>query len=362
MENATQNEHQTDSAGQTASYPFSFTGSGAEYFKIWIVNVALTILTLGIYSAWAKVRTNRYFYANFMLDGEGFEYLAEPIQILKGRIVAVLLLAVYLALGALSTDVNLAGAALIFVLSPAIIVLSLRFKRRMTSYRNIRFGFSGGFGDAYKALFLWPILGILSLGILLPLAQVKAYRFVVNNSTFGTEPFRFSGRYGDYGKLILLYLGMMVGIILLLILFGAGIAAMVQTTSAEADPAATGELAGVLITAPVLILTYGVVFFMMARYFNLLYLRTTLRTHGFRPSLTGRGYAWIWLSNIFLSLVTLGLYFPFAKVRLMNYVANRIELVADGSLEDFSAAERSKVSALGQELGSTFDIDFGIGV
>jgi uncharacterized membrane protein YjgN (DUF898 family) len=46
----------------------------------------------------------------------------------------------------------------------------------------------------------------------------------------------------------------------------------------------------------------------------------------------------------------------------MNYVANRIELVADGSLEDFSAAERSKVSALGQELGSTFDIDFGIGV
>lgn len=37
--------------------PFSFTGSAGEYFRIWIVNIALSIVTLGIYSAWAKVRT-----------------------------------------------------------------------------------------------------------------------------------------------------------------------------------------------------------------------------------------------------------------------------------------------------------------
>ena len=33
-----------------------FTGSGSEYFKIWIVNVLLTIITLGMYYPWAKVR------------------------------------------------------------------------------------------------------------------------------------------------------------------------------------------------------------------------------------------------------------------------------------------------------------------
>ena len=44
--------------------PFSFTGTSAEYFRIWIVNVALTILTLGVYSAWAKVRTEQYFYGH----------------------------------------------------------------------------------------------------------------------------------------------------------------------------------------------------------------------------------------------------------------------------------------------------------
>jgi len=41
------------------TYPvgkFVFHGTGREYFKIWIVNLVLTIATLGIYAAWAKVR------------------------------------------------------------------------------------------------------------------------------------------------------------------------------------------------------------------------------------------------------------------------------------------------------------------
>ena len=29
---------------------FEFNGNASEYFKIWIVNVALSIMTLGIYS------------------------------------------------------------------------------------------------------------------------------------------------------------------------------------------------------------------------------------------------------------------------------------------------------------------------
>ena len=49
-----------------------FTGKAGEYFAIWIVNVALTILTLGIYSAWAKVRTNQYFYGNTFLADSAF--------------------------------------------------------------------------------------------------------------------------------------------------------------------------------------------------------------------------------------------------------------------------------------------------
>ena len=67
--------------------PFTFTGTGREYFGIWIVNILLTILTLGIYSAWAKVRRTRYFYGNTRLAGASFDYHARPVQILIGRIV-----------------------------------------------------------------------------------------------------------------------------------------------------------------------------------------------------------------------------------------------------------------------------------
>ncbi len=49
--------------------PFEFTGRGGEYFRIWIVNILLILLTLGIYSAWATVRKRLYFYGNIRLAG-----------------------------------------------------------------------------------------------------------------------------------------------------------------------------------------------------------------------------------------------------------------------------------------------------
>ena len=66
-----------------------FTGTAAEYFRIWIVNLFFTLATLGIYSAWAKVRKRRYFYGSTRLDGDSFDYFASPKAILNGRIIAV---------------------------------------------------------------------------------------------------------------------------------------------------------------------------------------------------------------------------------------------------------------------------------
>ena len=71
--------------------PFEFRGEGKVYFRIWVVNALLSIITLGVYSAWAKVRSNRYFYSHLYLDGTSFEYLANPVSILKGRVLAVTL-------------------------------------------------------------------------------------------------------------------------------------------------------------------------------------------------------------------------------------------------------------------------------
>ena len=61
------------SPGTPAPARARFGGSGAEYFRIWIVNVALTLATLGIYSAWAKVRREQYFHRHTSLSGAGFD-------------------------------------------------------------------------------------------------------------------------------------------------------------------------------------------------------------------------------------------------------------------------------------------------
>src|SRR5262245_52514343 len=81
--------------------PFQFSASGGEYFRIWIVNLLLTIVTLGIYSAWAKVRRLRYFYGSTQIAGSSFEYHGRPLQILKGRLIAAALLIPYFLVAAL---------------------------------------------------------------------------------------------------------------------------------------------------------------------------------------------------------------------------------------------------------------------
>ena len=99
------------------TYRFDFTGTAPEYFRVWIVNVALTIVTLGIYSAWAKVRNRQYFYGNSRIAGGSFEYTANPVNILKGRL---LVLGVLIAYQAASTFQPLLALGLAVILIPLV--------------------------------------------------------------------------------------------------------------------------------------------------------------------------------------------------------------------------------------------------
>ncbi|HZR68833.1 MAG TPA: DUF898 family protein, partial [Burkholderiales bacterium] len=85
-------------AGQRTVRP-EFTASASEYFRIWVVNLLFTLLTAGIYSAWAKVRKKRYFYGSTKFDGATFDYFASPRAILNGRIIAFAVFVVYALAG-----------------------------------------------------------------------------------------------------------------------------------------------------------------------------------------------------------------------------------------------------------------------
>src|SRR5262249_8708852 len=124
-----------------------FEGSAGEYFKIWIVNLALTIITLGFFSAWAKVRNKRYFLGNTYLAQHSFHYHGSPWRILLGRIIALVLLISYSLSAQFGGPKAVIPWAILFIIAlPWLVKSSLRFNARNTSYRNVRFDFHGTYG------------------------------------------------------------------------------------------------------------------------------------------------------------------------------------------------------------------------
>ena len=144
------------SPGQSfALEPVRFTGSGAEYFGIWIVNLLLTIVTLGIYSAWAKVRRLQYFYRHTELAGSSFDFHGRPIKILIGRVIALLMLFAYNYSVRIQSGWTLIIFCLIAFAMPALLRNSLRFRLYNTSWRGVRFHFRGSVGRAYRVFLLY---------------------------------------------------------------------------------------------------------------------------------------------------------------------------------------------------------------
>lgn len=138
--------------------PLEFEGSGAEYFKIWIVNVLLLICTMGLYYPWAKVRKQRYLYANSTFDGRNFEYHATGKQLFFAYLIAMACFIVFLILQNVSPVSGSVVLLLFFLATPWIIWRSLQFSTRMTSFSNVRFAFSGSLGPAYLNFLLLPFL------------------------------------------------------------------------------------------------------------------------------------------------------------------------------------------------------------
>ena len=317
---------------------FEFRGQGMEYFKIWIVNILLTIVTFGIYSAWATVRNNRYFYSNLYLDNINFRYLAEPMAILKGRLIAMTVFIIYGITSQVAPMVYIAlTVALIFAI-PYFLNQSLSFERRMTAYNNIQFRFKASYGEAFMAVMIWPILGLLSLGILYPLAFLKINQYVVKNSAYGTSNFDFKATYGDYGIIFLTVIG--VGLVI-----GLPIGLIMKFAPALS-----------VITPVVMIATYiGILLYFIVQTNNLFFNKLSLKDHTFTCNATIGSLGKVVLINALLTLVTFGLYLPAAKVRMTKYWCSCINMDAAESLDNFVAAEKENVTALGEELGQVFN-------
>jgi uncharacterized membrane protein YjgN (DUF898 family) len=332
---------------------FTFTGSGKEYFRIWIVNLLLTVATLGIYSAWAKVRRLQYFDRNTQLAGASFDFRGDPRAILRGRMLAVVVVAAYHYLYGYSPAAWLAVVALLFAALPFLFRAALRFRLSNTWYRGLPFGFSGSVTGAYRA-WLPPVAVVLLPGALAafypgspaPYAALLLYlswplmygvmkryqhRHLVYGgagSRFEVPVRRFAPPYLRAGLLALAGLAVIMLVAVALIVLAGWWHGPVQNNSVTQRVV---TLALTAVPAYLFFLLAGP--YLKARLANLAWSDTSFPGVGIACQMKAGAFVRLQTVNAVLTLLSLGLYRPFAVVNVYRYRLAHLALEVQGDFE-----------------------------
>jgi len=358
------------------AHPFKFTGDASEYFGIWIVNLFLSIVTLGIYSPWAKVRKKRYFYGHTWVADSNFEYHGNPIAILKGRIIALLALALYSGASYYSPRTAQGIFIVLALLAPWLIARSMAFNAYYSSYREIRFHFKARYQDVFVAI--WPIIAMAIGFFLLPqfnfeekrpptpaewaimflpllvVALIYPYvlgaikRLQVNHASYGRAPMAISASIGQFYRLYLIAYAIAV----------VGMLALAASIMALVFIPVIGWL-----TIPFVYLFFGAWYmgYLRSRTTNLTFNSTMLGGRvKFISSMTPMRLAKIYFVNLLVISFTLGLMIPWAAVRVARYRASVLALESNGDLDGFVAKIGQQVAATGEEMGEFFDVDLSL--
>lgn len=363
-----------------------FTGSGSEYFRIWIVNLLLTLLTVGIYYPYARVRRLRYFYGNTQIGGHALDFHARPASMLRGYLLVAVLLALYNLAGSTSLLAGLVALLALAALWPALFRSAQRFRLANTSWRGLRFGFDGSTGGAYRAWF-WTALvwcGFLSVGLIsqhaekassvdeliaviglgclltsfaLPygLWQLKAYQH--DHFLYAGETSRFSlgasSIYGLIGKIMLIGIAGMVLI--------GGVFYLSRFGFDRFAHSPTAELAGFLLLPILAALWLLISALYTARLQNLCWSATRTRSLRFDSRLSMRALLWLNVKNWLAIVLTLGFYWPFAAIATARLRLEAVSIETSPAFESL-LAERSQIvdGASGDAMGDLLGIDAGL--
>jgi len=384
-----------------------FEGSGREYFKIWIVNVLLTIVTLGFYYPWAKVRNRRYFYANSILNDRNFEYHATGKQLFIGFLVAMTLFIVYVVIQQVSPIGSLMLIGALFIAIPWLIWRSMMFNMRMTSFSNVRFDFAGQLRDSYMNFFVYPVLlmigyVVLAIGVevLMPILGMgltsvisfvvfltfivfavsfikkKNTEYIINLSRYGQGIFQTNVKTKEFMTIMLKTVGIAILtmfatalVIGALVYATVGLETLVSLKEAANDPqmmqakmAAIMPIVGLaylgMILASMFIMAYS-----MTRQRTYVYQNTILDDEiTFGSTLKAKQFAWIMITNFLAVIATLGLAMPWAKVRVAKVMLENTQVYADAGFDQYMTQKQNESSSLGEQIGDAFDVDVGLGL
>jgi uncharacterized membrane protein YjgN (DUF898 family) len=363
-------------------HPIGFTASGSEYFRIWIVNLLLIVVTLGLYLPWAKVRKLQYFHANTWVDGDALGFHGEPAKMLRGTLIAAAFLIVY-SVGSHFSGWAALLAALAFVgLWPALFRASMRFRLANTSWRGLRFRFTGDTAGAYGALMPPLALALLPFAVagltvesgeggrpaapsaaatgLIGLCKLRRYQH--GHYVYGGLQTRLDADvgvvYGVFIKLIGLTLAVMV-----LAGLGAGLLIGIGAIGRKGPGIGVAMVMTLMIFAIGGVLLFNILpkSYLQVRLQNLLWSTTGNEVLRFDSRLKLGPFLRLQLKNYVLIFLTLGLYWPFAVIGTRRAQLEAVTLETRTPLDELTrAAGEEDPSAAGDMAADLFGLDIGM--
>jgi len=173
-----------------------------------IKNFLLTLVTLGFYRFWARVRVRRYFWSGIRLADEPLEYTGTGLELFIGFLIAIAVIAPfgigYVVLKRISLGNPLATGALSAAYFAFLIIFVQLVSFRARRYRLSRSAWRGigarqtGSAWRYVGIFLMTgLLTVMTLGICAPWNSVACQRYKINNTWFGDSRFTVEAKAGD---------------------------------------------------------------------------------------------------------------------------------------------------------------------
>lgn len=313
------------------SQQLRYQGTGGDLFMLGLKNALLTMVTLGIYSFWARNSVRAFHYSHTELGNEPFTYHGTGGELLRGGLKAMgvlIVIAFAFGLGGALVFGDLEEPPLAYTLGLYIGISLLmlyavnsarRYRLSRSSWRGIRFSFHGDVGDFMAMSIKGTLLTIVSLGFYGPWFASERRAFLVNNARFGSEAFVYEGdgrgMFGDYVKALLL-------------------------------------------TIPTLGLCWVWYAAFQHRY---LWSHTRIAGARFISSVQGGDLLKLHLTNMLLVFCTLGIATPWAIARMHVFFADNLML--RGAPEWATIAQSmQQANATGEGLAEGLDVDVGLGI
>lgn len=186
----------------TRRFPLVFSGTGVGYFKIWLVNFLICLLSAGILYPWAQVRATRYFYQHTQFDNVEFSYASSSQKIFLVQFFLALYVIALCYVFFLIPWLGVVGALLLLLLLPYYFLKRSKFQFEQSFYQEVHFQQKYNLIGAYKAYLLLPLLILVTAGLAAPYVAFKIQQYRAESISIGGYTFFFSGALNAYLRLL----------------------------------------------------------------------------------------------------------------------------------------------------------------